>query len=264
LARVGQLAAGLAHELRNPLMPMKMLVQAAIERGDSGGLKGRSLQVINEEIARREHSIQSFLDFARPPIPEKAPVDLKEVVGGTLELVTGRARQQAVEIRSFMPKAAVVTRVDRTQIRQLLLNLLLNALDALPDGGLIECSVEPNVPGPVTSAPSAPPPPDPAETLGDADCMTEHDALRMLFAVRRSEAGPPSEWLAVRITDNGPGIPTEVLASIFEPFVTTKETGTGLGLSVSQRIAAAHGGKLIASNRAVGGAEFTLLLPREE
>jgi signal transduction histidine kinase len=264
LARVGQLAAGLAHELRNPLMPMKMLVQAAIERGDSGGLKGRSLQVINEEIARLEHSIQSFLDFARPPIPEKAPVDLKEVVGGTLELVTGRARQQAVEIRSFMPKAPVITRIDRTQIRQLLLNLLLNALDALPEGGLIECSVEPNVPGPITSGPPAPPPPAPAETLGDADSMTEHDALRMLFAVRRSEAGPPSEWLAVRITDSGPGIPTEVLASIFEPFVTTKETGTGLGLSVSQRIAAAHGGKLIASNRAVGGAEFTLLLPREE
>jgi signal transduction histidine kinase len=67
LARVGQLVAGMAHELRNPLMPMKMLVQAAIERRDDQSLRGRSLEVLNEEISRLEQSIQSLLDFARPP-----------------------------------------------------------------------------------------------------------------------------------------------------------------------------------------------------
>jgi len=257
LARVGQLAAGLAHELRNPLMPMKMLVQSALERGDESGLKGRALHVIDDEISRLERAIQEFLDFARPPVPEKSAVDLKDIVGGTLELAAGRAKLQAVTILSFLPKKPVIARVDQAQIKQLLLNLLLNALDALPDGGRIEVSIEPSVPQPEL----APQPATIREGGGERDLFSEHDALRMLHAVRRSEVMPAAEWLAIRVADSGTGIPAELLPTIFEPFVTTKETGTGLGLSVCQRIAAAHGGRLVARNRPAGGAEFSLLLP---
>jgi signal transduction histidine kinase len=232
LARVGQLAAGLAHELRNPLMPMKMLVQAAIDRGDDVGLKGRSLQVLNDEIVRLEGSIQAFLDFARPPVLEKTSVDINEVVTGTLELVMARARQQHVDIRLMLPERKLLVRIDRAQIRQLLLNLLLNALDALTESGVIDILVE--LCSPAVAA----------QALPDA-------TLRV----------PGCEWLSIRIADSGPGIPAELLPTIFEPFVTTKETGTGLGLSISQRIAAAHGGALSVRNRYVGGAEFTLLLP---
>jgi two-component system sensor histidine kinase HydH len=259
LARVGQLAAGLAHELRNPLMPMKMLVQAAIERGDEGGLKGRSLQVLNDEIGRLEGSIQAFLDFARPPVPEKTTVDIKEIIGGTLDLVAARARQQVVQIRSFLPEGAVLTRVDQTQIRQLLLNLLLNALDTLPDGGLIEVALDPSAAAPASDP--APLAPQIEKVWRQGAVITEHDALRLFYAVPRSETTPASKWLAIRVADSGPGIPAQLLASIFEPFVTTKETGTGLGLSICQRIAAAHGGTLSVRNRYVSGAEFTLLLP---
>lgn len=256
LAQVGQLAAGLAHELRNPLMPMKILVQAAIARGDDAGLKGRALHVINDEIGRLEQSIQAFLDFARPPLPEKTSVDLNEVVQHVIELVSGKAQRQAVVIRPNLPRPHLVASVDRTQIRQLVLNLVLNALDALPHGGVIDLHVEPNVPSPVSDR----------RTLHDnrpfpEGEMTEHDALRLIRRYPHEHAMRPASWCAIRIADGGSGVPPELLDSLFEPFVTTKETGTGLGLSICQRIATAHQGILTVHNRPTGGAEFVLKLP---
>lgn len=256
LARVGQLAAGLAHELRNPLMPMKMLVQAALERGDDAGLKGRSLHVINDEISRLEKSIQSFLDFARPPVPEKSTVDITEVIRQVINLVNGRARQQEVKIIQNLPVTSVIAIVDQSQIRQLILNLLLNALDALPNGGTIQISIDTGVT-----------PPSSREATGSQPILSgeinEHDALRLPFrdTQQASHSESQSDWFAIRIWDSGTGIPSELMDTIFEPFVTSKETGTGLGLSICQRIATAHSGFLTVKNRETGGAEFTLLLP---
>lgn len=257
LARVGQLAAGMAHELRNPLMPMKVLVQAALERGDErGGLRGRSLEIINEEISRLETSIQAFLDFARPPSIEKAPADLREIIRQTIELVGGRASQHFVEIQASLPEHPVTSRVDRSQIRQLLLNLFLNALDALPGGGLLEVSLRPRVEAPgLTSPPRAP--------VAETPIDSEHDALRLFSRHRAPPCPQGPEWLAITVADNGPGIPSDQLECIFTPFVTSKETGTGLGLSICQRIASAHQGLLTVANRPSGGAEFTLLIPLE-
>ncbi|MBY0395429.1 MAG: histidine kinase, partial [Thermoleophilia bacterium] len=235
LAQVGQLAAGLAHELRNPLMPMKVLVQAALERGDEGGLRGRALEVIDQEITRLERSIQTFLDYARPPAVEKVPADLREVVLQTLDLVGARAAQRDVAIRANLPDAPVVSRIDRVQMRQLLLNLILNALDELRRGGNVEVTLTPHaLPG--------------GGADGDATPEDAPDGV-----------GPP--WFAIRVADDGPGIPPESLDRVFAPFVTTKETGTGLGLSICRRIAAAHQGTLTAANRPAGGAEFTLAIP---
>ncbi|MFO1044595.1 MAG: ATP-binding protein [Planctomycetaceae bacterium] len=255
LARVGQLAAGLAHELRNPLMPMKMLVQAALDRGDDTGLKGRSLHIINDEISRLEKSIQSFLDFARPPVPEKTSVDITDLIRQVINLVNGRARQQEVKIQQNLPGMSVIVIVDQSQIRQLILNLLLNALDALPNGGTIQVAIDIDVTSPVA-------PKTETQPISKGE-INEHDALRL--PLREKEEAPDSngneDWFAIRIADSGPGIPTELMESIFEPFVTSKETGTGLGLSICQRIATAHSGFLTVQNREAGGAEFTLLLP---
>ncbi len=256
LARVGQLAAGLAHELRNPLMPMKMLVQAALERGDDAGLKGRSLHVINDEISRLEKSIQSFLDFARPPVPEKSTVEITEVIRQVINLVNGRARQQEVKILQNLPVTSVIAFVDQSQIRQLILNLLLNALDALPNGGTIQISIDTGVSSPLSPETTRSQPIPSGE-------INEHDALRLPFRDTQqvSHSESHSDWFAIRIWDSGTGIPSELIDTIFEPFVTSKETGTGLGLSICQRIAAAHSGFLTVKNHETGGAEFTLLLP---
>ncbi len=260
LARVGQLAAGLAHELRNPLMPMKMLVQAALERADGSGLRGRSLQIINDEIVRLERSIQEFLDFARPPVPEKSLAQIEELLRGTIELVAARARQQEVDLRLSAPATPVAALVDAAQIRQLVLNLLLNALDASPGGGHIDVSLQVVPTGPESRIPGSPATAD--KPSHQVAFPTEHDALRMARPKRAVLEPSADPWIVVRVADFGPGISPDLLKTIFEPFMTTKETGTGLGLSICQRIAAAHGGDLSAANRPGGGAEFSLWLPQ--
>lgn len=256
LARVGQLAAGLAHEFRNPLMPMKMLVQNAIERGDEVGLKGRSLQILNEEISRLEQSIQSFLDFARPPVPERCQEDLAEIVRNTTFLVRGRCEQQMIDLYVEAPDAPVIANVDRTQIRQLLLNLILNSIDALKNRGAIHIQLDPNalLPAQIIASES------PSNLTNTEELISEHQALRA--GVRRSIPSPRPCFM-IRVSDNGVGIPTEMLDRIFEPFVTNKETGTGLGLSICKRIADMHRGFLVAANRIGGGAEFSFYLPKD-
>jgi two-component system sensor histidine kinase HydH len=256
LARVGQLAAGMAHELRNPLMPMKMLVQAALERKDGEGLKGRSLQIIQDEISRLEKSIQAFLDFARPPIPVKENVAIQDIVQQAFDLVSARANSQAITITLEQPLEHVVLCVDRHQIHQLLLNLILNAMDVLPQAGDIIVSVTPlRLLSPEQSNSSTP---SPSHDFYD---ISEHQAMRIHRAPSKTEMQQVLDWVSLKVTDSGPGIPLESLDKIFDPFVTTKETGTGLGLTICQRIAASHQGTLKAANSPTGGAVFSVLLP---
>jgi two-component system sensor histidine kinase HydH len=216
LAAVGQMAAGIAHELRNPLMPMKILVQAAAEREPSPGLDGRDLAVLEHEIGRLEHSIQTFLDFARPPRLEKRTFDIALVLPRVVDLLAARAAQQGVRIECRVPGRPVEVLADANQIRQVVLNLLLNALDATPHGGSVRLELQ------------------------------EEEGRR---------------WLKLRVSDTGCGLPAGLGPRIFEPFVSTKETGLGLGLSICKRIVEAHEGEIRAADRPGGGAVFTVRLP---
>jgi signal transduction histidine kinase len=215
LAAVGQMAAGMAHELRNPLMSMKILVQSATERSGTGTLGGRDLVVLEEEMTHLERSIQTFLDFARPPSLDKRAFSVQDLIRQTIELVSGRAEQQGVRLECRLPEAPIVIQADVGQFRQVLLNLLLNACDALAQGG--KAWVE-------------------------------------------AEVGPDA-WLTVRVVDTGCGLPAKLGQEIFQPFVSTKETGMGLGLSICKRIVESHGGEISAANRPEGGAVFTVKLP---
>jgi signal transduction histidine kinase len=227
LAALGQMAAGMAHELRNPLTSMKFLLQAALagegtaaptDDGLSAALPvpclaGRDLRVVEEEVNRLERLIQSFLDFAGPPRLEKRVVDVRPLVEQTVGLVGGRAARDGVRLNFIARAAPVKAAVDAQQFRQVVLNLLLNALDA----GASAVAVE----------------------AGDG----------------------PDGWLTLRVADDGRGLPAGLGERIFAPFVTTKETGLGLGLSVCKRIAEAHEGTIAGENRPGGGAVFTLRLP---
>jgi two-component system sensor histidine kinase HydH len=137
LAAVGQMAAGIAHELRNPLMPIKILVQSAADRRPSPGLDGRDLAVLEQEISRLERSIQMFLDFARPPTLEKRTFEVREILEQIVQLLEARAERQGVRIQRRFPDEPLLLQADVGQIRQVVLNLLLNALDAVPRGGAI-------------------------------------------------------------------------------------------------------------------------------
>jgi signal transduction histidine kinase len=206
---------------------MKMLVQAAVERDDGKGLCGQQLLVVEEEIQRLEKSIQDFLDFARPTTLEIHPFDLRSAIEQTVDLLSVRAERQRVEIVDAFPHHPVVVQGDGAQIRQVLLNLLLNSLDALPNGGTIVVEV--------------------------SRASTRDQNLKGI--------GDSRDWISVRVRDNGPGLSAEALGRVFEPFVSSKETGTGLGLSICRRIVEAHGGLIVAANQATGGAVFTIYLP---
>ena len=174
--------------------------------------------MLEEEITRLERLIQSFLQFAKPPQLEKRVVDIKALINDAVQFVAERAAMCATRIEITLPPASVPAAVDGDQLRQVLLNLLLNALDAIGSGGVIWVDL------------------------------------------RDTEDG----WLSLRVSDNGRGLPAALGSQIFSPFITTKETGLGLGLSICKRIIEAHGGGLSAANRAEGGAVFTIRLPRQE
>ena len=138
LAAVGQLAAGMAHESRNPLTSVQLLVQTARRDPGAGALTDDDLALIDNELGRIEQSLRTLLDYARPPKLERVTCDLTAVVESALKLVRGRVGQQNVEVRFVPPVEPVALSADPAQLRQVLVNLLLNALDAMPTGGSLE------------------------------------------------------------------------------------------------------------------------------
>jgi two-component system, NtrC family, sensor histidine kinase HydH len=232
LAVVGKLGAGLAHELRNPLMCMKTLVQSARRDKTRAVLGAEDLAVLDEEISRVDSLLQTFLDFAKPAKFEPKQVDLAEVIQPTLDLVASRAQLRSITIDRAIQKDAGRVMGDANQLRQVLLNLLINAFDAVSDGGEISVTLN-SAPGP--------------ETMG------AKEAGRQNFDSDRC-------WAKLVVVDNGCGLPDE-RERLYEPFFSTKELGIGLGLPISKRIIDEHGGHLIAEDCIGGGAVFTVLLP---
>jgi signal transduction histidine kinase len=215
MAAIGQVAAGVAHELRNPLTSVKGLVQVNLRDAVARGLPAEDLRVIEQEVRRMERTLQTFLDFARPARPDRRRLDLADVVERVYALVAGRAKKQQVALRFLRPEDSAWVDGDRDQLQQLFLNLVLNALDAMPHGGAVEADLR----------------------------------------------GPRDGAVELYVRDTGPGIAPHILPKVFETFVSSKETGIGLGVPVSRRIAEDHGGTLSAYNLPAGGACFALRLP---
>lgn len=215
LAAVGELAAGVAHELRNPLTSVKLLIQTMQHRLEQS-VPPQTFDVVLEEISRMETTIQGLLDFARPPKLQRARHDLRQIVRRAANLTDGKARQNGVGLATHFADEPVWVNADAEQLHQVCVNLLLNGIESMTTGGTFDIHV-------------------------DADVAA---------SVAR-----------VRFEDSGVGIPDNVLPRLFEPFVTSKDHGTGLGLAVSRRIVSNHSGRLLAENRSSGGAALTIELP---
>jgi two-component system, NtrC family, sensor histidine kinase HydH len=147
LAAVGQLAASIAHEVRNPLTSIKLLVGAALNGRYPKGLSNTDLQVIHDEVGRLERKVQSLLDFARPLESEPHTQDIAGIVHQVLDLVQERLRQQGVHLHLDIPEKPLTAELDRDQFQGVLVNLIFNALDAMPGGGRLDLRLECPVPG---------------------------------------------------------------------------------------------------------------------
>jgi signal transduction histidine kinase len=228
LATVGQLAAGVAHELGTPLS----VVSARAELIAATDLPRRdvlqSASVIAAQCDRMTAIIQQLLDFSRRRGVKLALVDLRHVVAGALDLLSSVTRKRQVELTCEVGDVPLLVRIDKNQMQQALTNIVLNAVQAVPPGGRVRVRVE---------ARWTQPPKGTGATEGD--------------------------YASVAIEDQGPGIEPEHLASIFEPFFTTKGEagGTGLGLPVAQGIVAEHGGWIGVDSAPGRGTRFSIFLP---
>jgi two-component system sensor histidine kinase HydH len=228
LAALGQMAAGLAHEIRNPLGSIKgaaQYLQPAEGPAQSADASTREfLDIIVEEVDRLNKIVSQFLDYARPYRGDQSPLDLNDVVRKTMNLIEKERSGSRVEIVMNLVDGLPQVRADAQQLRQVFLNLAINAFDAMPQGGRLQVST----------------------------------SLR-----RSTRRGASAAFLEIRFRDDGIGIPPADLRNLFIPFFTTKEKGTGLGLPISQRIIENHGGTIEVRSQPGSGSTFTVLLPVE-
>lgn len=142
LAAIGRLAAGTAHEIRNPLMSIKLLIQATLATPQEVVLSEQELRLIEKEISRLERTVQNLLDFARPPVISRTNVSLRNLIQRCTDLVSGRASIQTINIRKSCQGADYFVEGDSEQLSQVILNLLINSLQSTPPAGEITVSME--------------------------------------------------------------------------------------------------------------------------
>jgi signal transduction histidine kinase len=222
LGALGELTAGLAHEIKNPLHAMRGTAEILRDAVEQDRPEARMANLQLEEIDRLTGVLDRFLDFARPREAGTVDVDLGVILERVTELAGAQARKAQVELSPEAPTTPAIVRGDPEQLVQLVLGIVLNALDALRD----------------------------------------HDgARRVSLSVSSRERGS-RHYRVITAANTGPAIPEELLERIFDPFVTTREDGTGLGLSIASRIADTHGGFIEARNVGSSGVEFAIFLPR--
>jgi two-component system, NtrC family, sensor histidine kinase PilS len=215
LAIVGELAAGLAHEIRNPVAAIRGAVDELSNNMDTPLLAEKLTEIAIRESDHLNRIVSDFLDFARRPSMRRENYDMR----GLAEEVADSMRAKYCDspdltVRVESPTEFCDVSGDRSQLKQVFVNMAKNGIEAMEQNGALVITVTPG-----------------------------------------------SGWVDIRFDDNGPGIPPDVTAHIFEPFYTTKASGVGMGLAVCMRIVTAHDGTIHAASRDSGGASLTVRLP---
>ncbi len=251
LQTVGRLASGIAHELGTPLNVV------AGRAGLIGSGKLDSAQIAESAVAIKLEAdkmtmiIRQLLDFARSSTPHKAPVDLRSVVRQTIDMLDAIAEKQKVRLIFASDAEEAVAEIDAGQIQQVLTNLTINAIQAMPQGGQVQfvicCCF-----GPIGGMPYTP------------GTMYSWSAGRHGGGSPKDGVAGSSAFYCIEVHDQGVGIPAEHIPQLFEPFFTTKEVGagTGLGLSIAYGIVQEHGGWIDVTSRVGEGSCFTVILPQ--
>jgi signal transduction histidine kinase len=223
LATVGQLAASVAHEVRNPLTAIRSTVQYLLREFDESSPKRELIQGVIAEVDRIDRIIDGLLSLTRRTEFNPHKISLTHLIGQTLILIRAQMQEQAIEIVCDGLQQEVYVMADAAQLKQLMLNLLMNAMQAMPNGG----------------------------------------RLRIVLNARSQPLRAPGEkaWAVMSIADTGYGISAENIDRVFDPFFTTKPGGTGLGLSNCYAIARQHDGDLEISSLENEGTTVSVQLP---
>jgi len=222
LASLGMLAAGVAHEIRNPLTAIKAALFMQKKQFAPGSQEFEDARLVEREILRLERIVNDFLLFARPTEPECATVSAGTLLIEVQRLLAPQLSRQNIQL-TVEPPPSLHLKADTAQIKQVLINLVQNAADAIENGGTIR--------------------------------------LRACADRKRLSNGI-SDVVILEVADNGKGIPVEVQERLFDPFFTTKDTGTGLGLSIAAGIIEKHRGALQYQTQVNHGTTFGVVLPR--
>lgn len=229
LASLGEIISSIAHEIKNPLTGIYCAVQlvySELKEGDSQ--KSVIAEVLNQ-INRLDRFVKDLLSYAKPTPLQFVPFQFKEVLKVALFFVHSEAKKQNVVINTFFEENLPEIVMDPNQMQQVVLNIIINAIQSMPYGGALTISV-------VTK---------------------DHQAVSHIINKSLDEG----KLLVVSFKDKGNGISQEDIEHIFEPFYSKKTKGTGLGLSISQKIIHKHGGEIFVDSESGKGAVFTIYLP---
>ncbi|MBI5607086.1 MAG: HAMP domain-containing protein [Deltaproteobacteria bacterium] len=222
LISLGRLSAGVAHEIRNPLNAIKgAIIYLQRKRSEDPLIKDYTRLVL-EEIDRLSQFVTEFLYFARQAKPKRLPTDLNKLIQSTQNLFKKHSEEKEITFHPILEKDLPIVFIDGHQIEQVLVNLFINAIEAMPGGGKL---------------------------------------MILTRTFKEGEDPLHPSWVKIKVKDTGVGIPREHLKNIFDPFFSTKETGTGLGLPISLGIIEAHGGTLQITSQPGEGTRVTIKLP---
>jgi len=225
LATMGELAAGVAHEIRNPLAGIAGAIEIISKDFPKDHPDREILEDLRQEVRRIEKVLSDLLTYARPKAPQFGMADLKDTVARTLQFARQQIGSKNVEFSIQIPSPLPRFRMDPEQLHQVLLNLVINGIQALDREGKITIQAR----------------------------------------VQSGAGGPNRpNYVEISVSDTGTGISREQLEKIFRPFYTTKRGGTGLGLSLCRRIISQHGGTLTAESEVNKGSRFIIRLPMRE
>jgi len=223
LVSLGKLSSGIAHELRNPLAGIKTTAQALSEEMSKDDARREYLNRITKEIDRLNDLLKTFFSFAKPQKLNLIDCSVKDVINEIIPFLLKEITDQGVRfVETYHPQLPKI-KVDKNQMYQVFLNLFLNAIQAMPNGGDLKIEVNPTVSYP--------------------------------------QDGSSQNFIRIVISDTGKGIPPNIIHRIFDPFFTTKPKGIGLGLSITYQIIKKHGGTIKVESKLEKGTSFIISLP---
>jgi signal transduction histidine kinase len=214
LSSLGEMAASISHEIRNPLGIIRSSAELLKKKVAKFDPSNSIPDIIVEEASRLNGIITDFINFAKPRSPILSPCRIEEVLEKNITFLAPQIREKGYKIQKNYQNSLPEIQADSEMLYQSFLNILINAMQAMPDGGTVEVGVSAN-----------------------------------------------DKIVTVNFDDNGSGISEEVLEKIWDPFYTTKEKGSGLGLGIIKNIIESHGGSIQVRNRAEGGARVSVELP---